>query len=59
MGVDTGWNLPPSCPSSGVGNAGPSSPQGPSTILVCIAKDVLWSLLQGPKKTGEEGGGKK
>ena len=59
MGVDTGWTLPPSCPSSGVGNAGPSSPQGPNTILVCIAKDVLWSLLQGPKKTGEEGGGEK
>lgn len=59
MGVDTGWTLPPSCPSSGVGSTGPSSPQGPNTILVRIVKDVLWSLLQCPKKTGEEGGGEK
>lgn len=57
MGVDTGWTLPPSCPSSGVGNIGPPSPQGPNTILVLIVKDVLWSLLQCSKKTGEEGGG--
>ena len=59
MGVDTGWTLPPFCPSSGVGNTGPSSPQGPNTILVLIVKDVLWSLLQCFKKTGKEGGGKR
>lgn len=59
MGVDTGWTLPPSCPSSGIGNIGPSSPQGPNTILVLTVKDVLWSLLQCSKKTGEEGGGKR
>ena len=46
----------PFCPSSGVGNTGPSSPQGPNTILVLIVKDVLWSLLQCFKKTGKEGG---